>query len=114
MPDREWLIPALARGILESAMDAIITVDEAHRVVLFNAAAEQVFGVPQSEALGSPLDRFIPERYRAAHGQFTDWRAFFLWLRVDDLTFDTLHRSAAGADHVVLGRIDEDSRGRFR
>jgi len=69
MPDREWLIPALARGILESAMDAIITVDEAHRVVLFNAAAEQVFGVPQSEALGSPLDRFIPERYRAAHGQ---------------------------------------------
>ena len=67
MPDREWLIPALARGILESAMDAIITVDEAHRIVLFNAAAEQVFGVPQGEALGSPLDRFIPQRYRAAH-----------------------------------------------
>ena len=69
MPDREWLIPALARGILESAMDAIITVDEAHRIVLFNAAAEQVFGVPQSEALGSPLDRLIPQRYRAAHDQ---------------------------------------------
>jgi len=69
MPDREWLIPALSRGILESAMDAIITVDEAHRVVLFNAAAEQVFGVAQSEALGSPLERFIPERYRAAHAQ---------------------------------------------
>jgi PAS domain S-box-containing protein len=67
MPDREWLIPALARGILESAMDAIITVDEAHRVVLFNAAAEQVFGVPQAEARGSLLERFIPERYRAAH-----------------------------------------------
>jgi PAS domain S-box-containing protein len=69
MPDREWLIPALARGILESAMDAIITVDDEHRIVLFNAAAEQVFGVPQAEALGSPLDRFIPQRYRAAHDQ---------------------------------------------
>jgi PAS domain S-box-containing protein len=69
MPDREWLIPALSRGILESAMDAIITVDEAHRIVLFNAAAEQVFGVPQADALGSPLDRFIPQRYRAAHDQ---------------------------------------------
>jgi hypothetical protein len=69
MPDREWLIPALSRGILESAMDAIITVDESHKVVLFNAAAEQVFGVAQAEALGSPLERFIPQRFRATHEQ---------------------------------------------
>ena len=70
MPDsktREWLVPALAGPILESAMDAIITVDDQQRVVIFNAAAEQVFGVRQAEAYGSPLDRFIPERFRAAH-----------------------------------------------
>jgi PAS domain S-box-containing protein len=54
-------------GVLDSAMDAIISIDEAQRVVLFNAAAERVFGCPAAEALGQPLKRFIPERFRAAH-----------------------------------------------
>jgi PAS domain S-box-containing protein len=54
-------------GIVSSAMDAIITVDEDHRVVLFNEAAERMFGCPAAEALGQPLNRFIPERFRGAH-----------------------------------------------
>jgi PAS domain S-box-containing protein len=54
-------------GIIESATDAIISIDEAQRVVLFNAAAERMFGCAAAEALGQPLDRFIPERLRAAH-----------------------------------------------
>lgn len=49
-------------------MDAIITVDERQRIVLFNAAAEHVFGCPKQEAIGAPLDWFIPERFRAQHG----------------------------------------------
>jgi two-component system sensor kinase len=48
-------------------MDAIITVDQRQHVVLFNAAAERIFRCPAAEAIGSPLDRFIPERFRAAH-----------------------------------------------
>ena len=59
---------ARLRGILDSAMDAIITVDERQRIVLFNAAAEHVFGCPKQEAIGAPLDWFIPERFRAQHG----------------------------------------------
>jgi len=57
------------RGILDSAMDAIVTVDERQHIVLFNDAAEQVFGCPRAEALGAPLSWFIPERFRAAHGE---------------------------------------------
>jgi PAS domain S-box-containing protein len=55
------------RGILDSAMDAIITVDDTEHVVLFNAAAEAVFGCPRNEALGAPLAWFIPERFRTSH-----------------------------------------------
>jgi len=61
------LSEAKLAGILASAMDAIITVDEDQRVVLFNAAAEKMFRCPAAEALGESLDRFIPERLRAPH-----------------------------------------------
>ncbi len=56
-------------GILDSAMDAIITVDEQQRIVLFNAAAERMFLCPQSSALGQKIDRFIPERFRPSHAR---------------------------------------------
>jgi PAS domain S-box-containing protein len=58
---------ARLESIVDSAMDAIITVDAAQNIVLFNRAAEQVFRCPRGEALGGPLDRFIPQRFRAGH-----------------------------------------------
>ncbi|MFN3512822.1 MAG: PAS domain S-box protein [Phenylobacterium sp.] len=67
--DRESDSQRRLEGIVESAMDAIITVDEQHRIVLFNPAAERMFGVPQAEALGQPLARFIPERFRRGHDE---------------------------------------------
>jgi PAS domain S-box-containing protein len=54
-------------AVIDHAMDAIITVDEEQRVVLFNAAAEKIFRCSASEAIGHPLDRFLPERARAVH-----------------------------------------------
>ncbi|HZQ60097.1 MAG TPA: PAS domain-containing sensor histidine kinase, partial [Casimicrobiaceae bacterium] len=59
---------ARLRGILDSAMDAIITVDERQHIVLFNHAAEKMFKCPQAEAIGAPLAWFIPERFRGTHG----------------------------------------------
>jgi PAS domain S-box-containing protein len=54
-------------GIVDSAMDAIITVDSEQRVVLFNRAAERMFLCAAESAIGAPLDRFIPGRFRGAH-----------------------------------------------
>jgi diguanylate cyclase (GGDEF)-like protein/PAS domain S-box-containing protein len=55
------------RGLVESAMDAIVTVGEDQRIVQFNAAAAALFQVPPEAAVGMPLERLIPERFRAAH-----------------------------------------------
>src|SRR3954465_1356697 len=53
-------------AIVDSAMDAIVTVDQNQCVVLFNRAAEQVFRCSREDALGSSLDRFMPSRFRSA------------------------------------------------
>jgi PAS domain S-box-containing protein len=53
-------------GIVSSAMDAIITVDEDQRIILFNEAAEQMFGCPAAQSLGQPINRFIPDHFRGA------------------------------------------------
>jgi two-component system cell cycle sensor histidine kinase/response regulator CckA len=49
---------ALLSGVVESTIDAIIALDENHRITLFNSAAEQMFGCAASEALGQTLERF--------------------------------------------------------
>jgi PAS domain S-box-containing protein len=56
-------------AIIQSAMDAIITVDETQRVVIFNAAAEKMFGRTQAEATGQSLEQFIPQRFRQGHAE---------------------------------------------
>ena len=54
-------------GLLASAMDAIITVDASQRIVLYNRAAEKIFGHAGADMVGQPLERLIPSRYRASH-----------------------------------------------
>jgi PAS domain S-box-containing protein len=54
-------------GLLDSAMDAIITVDDSQCVVLYNRAAERIFGWPAEDILGEPLARLLPERIRHTH-----------------------------------------------
>ncbi|HWD22592.1 MAG TPA: PAS domain S-box protein [Burkholderiales bacterium] len=59
-------------AIVDSAMDAVITVDEQQNVVLFNRAAEQLFRIRRDQAVGTPLDRLLPPRFRAGHRAYVD------------------------------------------
>jgi PAS domain S-box-containing protein len=54
-------------AIIGSAMDAVITIGADQRILVFNAAAEKIFGCLAAEAIGHPLDRFIPAVFREAH-----------------------------------------------
>ncbi len=54
-------------SVVASAMDAIITLDESQRIIVFNKAAENMFGCPSWEVLGKPLDRFLPSQCREHH-----------------------------------------------
>ncbi len=65
---RELLLSSLRLdGIVQSAMDAIITTDDRLQVLLFNEAAERMFGCPAREAIGRPVENFLPARFRDAH-----------------------------------------------
>lgn len=46
-------------GIVGTAMDAIITIDREQRIILFNTAAEKMFGCTQEKAIGTSIDQFI-------------------------------------------------------
>jgi PAS domain S-box-containing protein len=54
-------------GIVRLAMDAIILVDSRQCIVLFNEAAEKMFGRPPGEVIGQPLNILIPPKFRQSH-----------------------------------------------
>ncbi len=65
--ERKQLQSRRLLGLLEGAMDAIISVDQFMRVIHFNEAATKIFRVSSQDAIGQPIENFIPERFRATH-----------------------------------------------
>ena len=61
---------AIFAGILNIAVDAIISIDEHQNIVHFNHGAEQIFGYEAAEAIGMPLDLLLPARFRGTHASF--------------------------------------------
>ncbi len=47
-------------AIIDSSLDAIICVDASKTITVFNPAAATLFQCPSDQALGSPLERFLP------------------------------------------------------
>jgi PAS domain S-box-containing protein len=57
-------------GIINSATDAIITIDEDHTIVGYNRGAEAMFGYSREEALGRDLELIIPPPHRERHREY--------------------------------------------
>ncbi len=55
------------RSVVETAIDAIVTVDSNGKIIFWNQKAELMFGYKAAEMFGQPVAMIMPERYRQAH-----------------------------------------------
>ncbi len=75
-------------AILDSANDAVISIDSEGRITLWNHAAESMFGFTAEEMTGEPLYAIIPERFRDQHTE-------------------GIARVSGGGEHHVIGKTVE-------
>jgi len=66
IPVAEFLGPS-AEEILSCVADAVISTDEKGNILLFNPAAEKLFGYSATDVLGTSIHSLIPTRFREAH-----------------------------------------------
>jgi PAS domain S-box-containing protein len=71
-------------AFVQNAGDAMVAAAADGSIVLWNGAAERIFGYTQEEALGHSLDLIIPERFRARH-----WEGFHGVVRSGETRYGT-------------------------
>lgn len=60
------------KGIVDLAMSAIISIDLAQLILLFNQGAERIFGYKAEEVLGQPLDILLPAAFCSSHRKYVE------------------------------------------
>lgn len=79
---------ARLQAILDSAQDAILSIDGTGRITLFNRGAESMFGYRADEVMGHSIGVLMPPPYREEHDQY-------------------IRRYLEGGEARVIGRVRE-------
>ena len=62
----------LNAAIVDTVIDAIVTIDATGTILSFNRSAERIFGYHPSQIIGKPVTALMPESYSDRHQQFVD------------------------------------------
>lgn len=54
-------------GVIETAMDGILTINDEHKIILVNPSAASIFGYEVEDLMGATIDIVIPMRHRHVH-----------------------------------------------
>jgi len=77
---RSFQSPGELDAVGDVVGDALIVVDSGQRIVVFNDAAERVFGYRRDEAMGEQLGMLLPDRFRGSHRQQVQtFRSHICW-----------------------------------
>jgi PAS domain S-box-containing protein len=108
------------RGVVDYAVDAIITIDRSGAINGFNHAAEELFGYEIGEVVGRNIKVLMPEPYRAEHDGYLrryletgERRIIGIGRKVDGLKKDgtvfpidlAVSEAAVGAEPIFTGII---------
>ena len=68
--DRSKADSASLEALLNAAVDSIVIIDEEGTILLFNPAAESIFGYTSAEVIGKNVTTLMPQPYRDQHDGF--------------------------------------------
>ncbi len=63
---------AWVRSLIETTQDAVVSIDRHARIVLFNPAAQRIFGYQPEEVVGQKVNMLMPEPYNSEHDDYIE------------------------------------------
>jgi hypothetical protein len=60
------------RAVLDTAAEAIVTIDRSGTIQSFNRAAEEIFGYSAEEVIGTSVGKLMPSPYRETHASYIE------------------------------------------
>jgi PAS domain S-box-containing protein len=94
-------------GIVESIPDAVVSIDESQKIIVFNRGAEKTFGYRRDEALGQSLGILIPKEFHERHRRHVDDFAASGTARSAEMRSEVVALRKSGEEFPVIASISK-------